>query len=74
MYVYPYISVSNYFSTYLLMHIQSNHEMKLVSLNLVNIPHVNLTLYRFHVNIHIFSLYMRVCICVAVVQFDLSIL
>lgn len=74
MYVYPSISVSNYFSTYLLMHIRSNHEMKLVSLNLINIPHVNLTLYRFLVNIHIFSLYMRVCICVAVVHFDLSVL
>lgn len=78
MYVYSSnyfsISVSNYFSIYLLMHIQNNHEMKLVSLNLINIPHVNLTLYRFHVNIYIFSLYMRVCVCVSVVHFDLSVL
>lgn len=56
------------------MHIQNNHEIKLVSLNLINIPHVNLTLYRFHVNIYIFSLYMRVCVCVSVVHFDLSVL
>lgn len=72
--IYFSIFVSNYFSIYLLMHIQNNHEMKLVSLNLINIPHVNLTLYRFHVNIHIFSLYMGVCFCVAVVHFDLSVL